>query len=173
MIFRNKIGFIIVWIRSINIEVENPKDMKGKWQFVIVVGMILLAVFLVLVFTESKQEVCIRDQCYDVELAETPEERQQGLMYRDHLARNSGMLFVFEESKAHQFWMKNTLIPLDIIWINAEYRVVEILQNVQPCEEDPCPVYGSLDTEALYVLELNAGEVKRVGLEVRDSVEIK
>ena len=71
-----------------------------------------------------------------VEIADTPEKRAEGLMFRDHLNENSGMFFVFDEESSHSFWMKNTLIPLDIIWINADKKVVYIKHKAQPCNEE-------------------------------------
>ena len=76
-------------------------------------------------------------------------------MYRDSLPRQSGMLFVFESEHKHGFWMKNTLIPLDMIWINRDSRIVDI-KTATPCVSDPCPTYQPI-ADSLYVLEINAG----------------
>ena len=80
---------------------------------------------------------------------------QQGLMHREQLPENQGMLFIFETQQQHAFWMKNTLIPLDMIWLNEDLEVVYI-QTAIPCEEEPCTIYAP-DTDALYTLEINAG----------------
>lgn len=96
----------------------------------------------------------------DVELAIDPETRAQGLMYRDRLAENAGMLFFFEESSVQSFWMKNTMIPLDIIWIDDGRRVVHVKENVPPCRSDPCPSYDP-GVPAKYVLELGAGVARK------------
>lgn len=89
-----------------------------------------------------------------IETAKTSAEKQKGLMFRESLCDNCGMLFVFEEEERHSFWMKNTLIPLDIIFINAKLNVVDIKRAI-PCEEYPCQLYTSKE-KALYVLETNA-----------------
>jgi len=102
--------------------------------------------------------------CWDLEIVDTPEERAQGLMFRESLDPNIGMWFIFEEEGVYPFWMKDTLIPLDIIWINSDFEVVYIA-NAVPCVTEKCEIYDP-DAFALYVLELNAGEAKRVGLEV-------
>lgn len=99
--------------------------------------------------------VCFGEKCVLVEIADTPEERSRGLMYRDALQGNYGMLFVFETEAMHGFWMKNTRIPLDGIWMDSQGKVVDVIRML-PCESDPCPVYTPREN-ALYVLEVNAG----------------
>jgi hypothetical protein len=91
-----------------------------------------------------------------VELATDDATRGQGLMFRDHLAEGRGMLFLFPESGEYPFWMKNTLIPLDMIWIDDQRRVAHVASNVPPCKADPCPNYPP-NANAKYVLELAAG----------------
>jgi uncharacterized membrane protein (UPF0127 family) len=95
-----------------------------------------------------------------VELADTPQKRQRGLMFRDRLAADKGMLFVFEEPAMWSIWMKDTKVPLDILWLGPDKRVLHIEENVPGCVEEPCPLYQS-NTGALYVLEVPAGSVKR------------
>jgi len=75
-------------------------------------------------------------------------------MYRESLPEKKGMLFVFPTSDIHDFWMKNTIIPLDMIWIDNQFKVVHIA-NAQPCTEDPCKIYAPR-TLAKYVLEINS-----------------
>lgn len=104
------------------------------------------------------------------ELAVTDEERQRGLMFREKLLPDQGMLFVFEEEGLYSFWMKNTLIFLDMLWINKDRRIVHIARNVPPCKEDPCPSY-SPERSGLYVLELAAGAADRLGLKLFDRLE--
>lgn len=94
------------------------------------------------------------------EVADTPAKRTSGLMFRDRLAPDMGMLFVFDEAGEWSFWMKNTKIALDILWLGPDKRIVYIEENVPGCRQDPCPEYKS-NKEALYVLELPAGTVKR------------
>ncbi len=97
------------------------------------------------------------------ELAVTEEERSRGLMFREKVLPDQGMLFVFEREGVHQFWMKNTLVPLDMIWLDSAKRVIYIAANVPPCKEDPCPSYGP-DVPARYVLELRAGGAAENGI---------
>jgi uncharacterized membrane protein (UPF0127 family) len=91
-----------------------------------------------------------------VELATDDATRMQGLMYRDRLAEDRGMLFFFLKSDNYPFWMKNTLIPLDMVWIDDQRRIAHVSSNVPPCKADPCPSYDPKAT-AKYVLELAAG----------------
>jgi len=91
-----------------------------------------------------------------VELATDEPTRSQGLMYRDRLAEDRGMLFFFPQSGEYPFWMKNTLIPLDMIWIDDQRRIAHVTSNVPPCKADPCPNYPP-NANAKYVLELAAG----------------
>jgi len=106
------------------------------------------------------------------ELARTDAERQKGLMFRDKLLPDQGMLFVFETEYPYSFWMKSTLIPLDMIWLDKDRTIVHIAKNVPPCKEDPCPSY-SPDRPALYVLELAAGSADRLGLKLFDRLVFK
>jgi uncharacterized membrane protein (UPF0127 family) len=100
--------------------------------------------------------VCIRGTCFDAEVALTDEERARGLMYRESLPKDRGMLFVFPREAFYRFWMKNTKIELDIIFIGADKRIVSISKRAKPCTKDPCERYAP-DGNALYVLEINGG----------------
>ncbi len=98
-----------------------------------------------------------------VEVLTTDEERGRGLMFRDSLARDRGLLFVFEESSFQSFYMKNCRFPIDMVWLDDEHRVVHLEENVPPCRRDPCPTYRPL-RRARYVIELNAGQARREAL---------
>jgi uncharacterized protein (TIGR03437 family) len=106
----------------------------------------------------------------EAELAATFSERQRGLMFRRELPAGQGMLFLFENPGQYGFWMLNTLVPLDIVWLDSEHRVVFISENTPPCPAGTfCPTYGS-EATAQFVLELAAGEAAahrvRVGAQV-------
>jgi uncharacterized membrane protein (UPF0127 family) len=103
----------------------------------------------------------------DVEIARTPAERQRGLMYRKHLDRNRGMLFVFERPSRLSFWMRNTYISLDMIFIEPGMRILGIVENTTPLSDEPCAVSG----ESQYVLEVNAGFSQTHGLKRGVKVE--
>jgi len=101
-----------------------------------------------------------------VELAQTAKQRQVGLMFRQHLEENSGMLFIFEQEKVHKFWMKDTYIPLDMIFINTDGEIVGIVENAQPQTLTP----RFVNSPSRYVLEINAGLAKKYGINKKDMV---
>jgi len=105
----------------------------------------------------------------EVELAENIVAQAKGLMFRKSLAPNSGMLFVFSDELQRTFWMKNTKIPLDLLFISADKKTVEIKENFEPCQENNCPTYHS-QVAAKYVLEVNAGFVKSNNIQLGETV---
>ncbi len=107
-----------------------------------------------------------------VELATTQKEHAKGLMFRKELAKDHGMLFIFKVEQQRSFWMKNTFIPLDIIFLSKDLRIISIALNAQPCKQDPCPLYFS-KKPAQYVVEVNAGFVAENGLAQGDIASIK
>jgi uncharacterized protein len=119
---------------------------------------------------ENAPLLTINNLQVDIEIADTPAKRERGLMHRTFLKESAGMLFVFDKPGLYSFWMKNTLIPLDIIWINEDKKIVHIAYNFQPCFVSKCPTVKS-STEALYVLEVNGGWVKRNNVKVGDLVQ--
>ncbi|HZI66444.1 MAG TPA: DUF192 domain-containing protein [Thermoanaerobaculia bacterium] len=109
---------------------------------------------------------------YRVELARTAEEMAQGLMFRESLADRTGMLFLFpRDDESHQFWMKNTLIPLDIIWLDAQGKVLYISANTPPCKADPCPNYGP-DFAIASVLEIAGGMAEKEKVTVGSTLRL-
>jgi len=117
-------------------------------------------------------KVCFNEECFNVEIADTPKTRARGLMNREHLDQGSGMLFLFDTESKYHFWMKNTLIPLDIIWLDKNKKVVFIEHNVEPCEADPCETFGPGE-KTKYVFEINSGLAKKIGLKERDYLEFR
>lgn len=107
-----------------------------------------------------------------LEIADTEPIRQRGLMFRAHLAPNEGMIFVFPEPGDYPFWMKNTLIPLDMIWLDGRRRIVAIARSVPPCKADPCPSYPP-DAIASYVIEVVSGFARQHGVAVGDVVTLE
>ena len=118
----------------------------------------------------STNQVCFKGQCVDVEIVQKAPDLQRGLQFRKSLGEKNGMLFVFPKADRYSFWMKDTLIPLDMIWIDYARTIVYIAQGVPPCQSDPCPVYTPTGS-ALYVLEVNAGYAERLGL--KEGVEVE
>ncbi len=102
-----------------------------------------------------------------LELASTPEERRQGLMFRPSMAADHGMLFVFDHEGLPGIWMKNTLIPLDLLYLNSRGEIVDIIENAEPCKVEDCPTYQPTKP-SVAVLELAAGVVEAHGLKAGD-----
>jgi len=93
-------------------------------------------------------------------------------MFRTSLASDAGMLFVFELDEIHSFWMKNTLIPLDIIWLDADSRIIGFQENVPPCTTALCPLF-SINRPSRMVLETNAGFVAENGVQIGRLVSLQ
>ena len=104
---------------------------------------------------------------FTVELAQTNAERQQGLMYRDHLGADRGMLFIWTELTHGSFWMHNTLIPLDIIFLGPDKKIINIVANAEPQTDTPRSPAGDYQ----YVLEIEGGRAQALGIVPGDSVE--
>ncbi len=151
--------------------------MKKSFSFIFLILIaVLIAVILIIKLLDNSspvgnQKACINNKCFEIELAKTPEERARGLMYREYLQENKGMLFIFTEEAIYPFWMKNTLIPLDIIWINSNEEIIYIASNVLPCKEQ-CSSINPNDN-ALYVLEVNANLSEKYNFNIGDKVEFK
>lgn len=103
----------------------------------------------------------------DIEIADDDYQTQTGLMYRDHLGEDEGMLFVFPEADYHSFYMKNTKIALDIIYIDSNKKIVSFQKNAEPYSKSSLPS----NVPAQYVLEINAGLSDKWNLEVGDKIE--
>ncbi|MFO1358702.1 DUF192 domain-containing protein [Plasticicumulans sp.] len=109
---------------------------------------------------------------FRVEVAETEAERERGLMYRAALPAGGGMLFVQPRALPVSFWMKNTHVALDILWFDAQGRLVKISARVPPCTADPCPLYPSGGPVA-WVLEIAAGEAARQRIRIGDRLKVE
>lgn len=143
-----------------------------KKRFIIYIfSIIAVSIALVMLQKNLRQgEVCLRDHCFSVEIAKTRISRASGLMFRRELPFNRGMLFVFDDEKPRSFWMKNTLIPLDMIFFNKSKEVVAIKKNVQPCAAEDCPKIRP-EERAKYVLELNGNISDQIGLKIGDRMQ--
>lgn len=121
--------------------------------------------------TTTAPKICFQKNCFYLELATTRAQQTLGLMNRTSLPNNKGMLFIYQEPGIYSFWMKNTLIPLDMIWLDENFNIIYIKKNAQPCLTNQCPSYGPQE-KAKYVLELNAGEVEKINLKIADQLTI-
>jgi len=124
----------------------------------------------VVILRPPQQKVVAR---FAVEIADEPGKWSQGLMNRRSLAAGSGMLFIFPESAVQDFWRKDTLLPLDMIFADARGKIITIQENAPPClPPRTCPTYRST-APALYVLEINGGMARRKGIRLGDFLQLR
>jgi hypothetical protein len=115
--------------------------------------------------------IYIQDRPFLAEIADTPEAHRRGLMFRRRINDNYAMLFVFQDDDYRSFWMKNTWITLDILFLNRQCQIVDMALSVPPCKGDPCPGYDS-KYPARYVLEIQGGLAKKLKLRVGDRIHL-
>ncbi|MEK6860037.1 MAG: DUF192 domain-containing protein [Nanoarchaeota archaeon] len=144
-----------------------------KRKNILLVLIFILIILLILIiginFSNKKiKQVCFDKKCVSVEIADTDALREKGLMFRKYLNSDSGMLFIFEKEGIRYFWMKNTKIPLDIIWIDKNMNIIKI-DNAVPCLKEPCEFYSS-QNKVLYVLEVNSGFSNENDVKVGDKI---
>jgi len=130
----------------------------------IAIMALLLAVY---VFSQPAVTLHAGDRVYELELADTLEEQELGLGKRDSLPLDRGMLFAYDTPEKHCFWMKDTHFALDMIWLDAQKRVVHIEQDVSP---DTYPDTFCPSAPAQYIIELNAGQATAAGIRINDTL---
>jgi len=143
-----------------------------------VVVFLILVVFMGFWFMKSQTswlnkkmeivKICFKENCFLAQVAKTKAQRIRGLMFRESLGNNEAMLFVSASGGVHSFWMKNCKIPLDIIWLDENYKVVAIKANNQPCPETGECLSINPNVVAKYALEINAGLANQLGIEEGD-----
>lgn len=159
---------------------NNIMLIDSKRPFYWISGFLILALTGIVVYSEyqkiaDKNSIIIFTGAgpvkVNIEFAKTPEEWQKGLMNRPSLPKDSGMLFVFSDEETRSFWMKDTLISLDVIFISSKGRVNE-MTTLNPCQEtEICQPYNS-KTPAQYVLEINAGAAEKWRIMESDLLEL-
>ncbi len=144
-----------------------------------IIAIFLVAVYFIVNLTiqasrgdENTKIVTLSGQEIKAELADESYEHARGLMFRKSLGQDEGMLFIFPDAQYRTFWMKNTLIPLDILFLDSNLTIVDIKKDFQPCQQDPCSVYTS-QLPASYVLEVNAGFVSENMVKIGELVMIE
>lgn len=149
---------------------KNIPKARATLVFSIILSLIILFLFLFNIKKPFPKEVkvTIKDYNYYLEIAKTPKERQIGLSNRQSLCLNCGMLFIFPRQKVYTFWMKNTFIPLDMIWLNKDFKIVKIATVLETNSEK---LYANKE-KAKYVIELNANEVFKRDLKVGDTIQL-
>lgn len=114
--------------------------------------------------------VCFEYSCIEVEIPMTQKEREVGLMNRAYLHEDSGMIFIFDSYCINRIWMKNMLIPLDIIWLNHNGTIIQIDKNVMPCGEN-CRSFGP-ESCSKYAIEVNGLYTDRHNINTGDKVKL-
>jgi uncharacterized membrane protein (UPF0127 family) len=131
-----------------------------------------LAIFAAAACAKGGPYVELKGHRYSIEFAENESSREYGLMNRTEMADDHGMLFVFDNDEPRAFWMKNTKIPLDMIFIDKNRKVVSIKHDAPPCVTERCPAFMS-EGPVRYVLELNGGQAAKLGLSAGDELIVQ
>jgi uncharacterized protein len=142
----------------------------------LLLALLVIIVFAIILYTKAGSKasftpVKIGSKTVNAEIADTFVKQVKGLMGRKSLAEDQGMLFVFASSGVRKFWMFNTSIPLDMIWINSSKKIIYIEKNAQPCLIN-CTSYGP-DKDAKYVLEVNGNYTTKNKISLGDAVSFK
>lgn len=143
--------------------------LKENYLFLFALAICVLALYFY-AFSFKSDKVCLNGNCFFVEKAVSDAQREKGLMFRDFLPVNKGMLFVFDKEDYYSMWMKNMKIPLDIIFVDKDLKIIYIARNVQPCLNGYCPSIGASE-KSMYVLEINAGLAEKEKIEKGQKVE--
>jgi uncharacterized protein len=142
-----------------------------KFLFFALIPAVLCARSSYALDVKQTARVCVKDACVAAEIADSDAARMKGLMFRESLADTEGMLFVFPSPARYSFWMMNMRIPLDIIWIDASRRIVDIKAGAPPCTANSCESMMPR-SDALYVLEVPEGFARRHQADIGDTVTI-
>ncbi len=137
----------------------------------ITIVLILSIPFLTPKFEKNTISFVEAKKTFQVEIADTAAKRTLGLMNRENLPEDQGMLFIFEDESEKSFWMKNTLIPLDMIFVDSNLKIVKIQKNAQPCKTITCTTYPS-ERPAKYVVEIGGGLSEKLGIEEGQTIKI-
>ncbi|WHZ24106.1 MAG: hypothetical protein OJF47_003218 [Nitrospira sp.] len=137
-----------------------------------VLTLVLLVVLLVSVSLflggPKESEIIIVEfpngKILETEVASTPEKLLFGLAFREGLPAGTGMLYIFESTGLHRVQTRQFRMPVDMVWVDESHHVVYLLEQVPPCAQDPCPVYGPPPEPVRYLIEADAGYVRREGI---------
>ncbi len=133
---------------------------------------LILATAVTTSLIASGGTLIVKNKKFIAEVAVTPQEQARGLMFRQSLPSNRCMVFLYDNDEPRPLWMKNCLIPLDVVWTDREGRIVGLIANIPPCppsKGDNCPTYGD-QFIARYFVEFSSGTIARLKLKVGDRV---
>lgn len=143
---------------------------KNRRDILLIIGLVVLLAIGFWIYQKSLIPTLVAEigsQKFTLEIADTPDKQARGLMFRKELPKSNGMIFINEADRINSMWMKNTYIPLDMIFLDKDKKVIGILENIPPMTLDQ----RTIGKPSKYVIELNAGAVKEIGLKVGDSVK--
>ncbi len=141
------------------------------WLGLLSVGLFVFFMRPDMLWLDPRPQLCAETVCFMVDIADTPTKLRDGLMYRTSLGKKEWMLFVFDKAKKANFWMKNTLIPLDIVRLGSWFEVLHYV-SAEPCRMQDCPLYA-YTWLASYGLELNAGTMERYDITIGKKLQKK
>lgn len=144
--------------------------LKEYWLLIFALAIIANCYYFFARSTSDK--ICFGRACFLVEIADEEAEWKKGLMVRDSLLPDHGMLFIFDKERELSFWMEEMKFPLDMIFMDQNFRVIQIFENNQPCEGAACPIVKP-EKRAKYVLEINAGLAMKKGISPGQRAEFK
>ena len=143
---------------------------KNRRDILLIIGLVILVALGFYVYQKSLTPTLIAEignQKFTLEIAETPDKQARGLMFRKELPSSEGMIFINDTERINSMWMKNTYISLDMIFLDRDKKVLGILENVPPMTLDQ----RTIGKPSKYVIELNAGAVKKIGVKEGDIVK--
>jgi uncharacterized protein len=144
-----------------------------------IIMMVLLALLLMSasIFLGERKESSIIVVTFpsgiqlEAEVADTPEQLLFGLAFRDTMPPNGGMLYIFEENGLHRITTKEYRFPIDILWIDESHHVIHMLENAEPCRNDPCPFFGPPPEPARYIIQAESGFIQKARVAADDELK--
>ncbi|MCK6494297.1 MAG: DUF192 domain-containing protein [Nitrospira sp.] len=146
----------------------SESDPRRKKIVTLVLLVILLFSVAVFLGGPKESEIIIVEfpngKTIETEVASTPEKLLFGLAFREGLPADTGMLYIFESTGLHRVRTRQFRFAVDMLWVDESHHIVQILEGVPPCAQDPCPLYGPPPEPVRYLIEANAGYVKQAGI---------
>lgn len=146
---------------------SESEQRRKKIVTLVLLVMLLVSVSLFLGGPKESEIIIVEfpnGKTMETEVANTPEKLLFGLAFREGLPAGTGMLYIFESTGLHRVQTRQFRIPVDMIWVDESHHVVHLLEQVPPCAQDPCPLYGPPPEPVRYLIEAEAGYVRREGI---------
>lgn len=146
---------------------SESEQRRKKIVTLVLLVMLLVSVSLFLGGPKESEIIIVEfpnGKTMETEVASTPEKLLFGLAFREGLPAGTGMLYIFESTGLHRVQTRQFRIPVDMVWVDESHHVVHLLEQVPPCVQDPCPLYGPPPEPVRYLIEAEAGYVRREGI---------